>query len=82
MNASAFDVVRTRVPVPEQTPVGGSPLLELLVVVVLVLVLVLVGPLLLPLLLLALVPPAPPVPPGGAVPDEHADESAKAQPAV
>jgi len=79
MNASAMEVVRMRVPVPAQTPVVGMPpLLELVVPLVLVLVLPLV---LLPLPLLVVVPPPAPPPPlpfGLAVPDEHAEASAKA----
>jgi hypothetical protein len=74
MNASAFEVVRGRVPLPAQTPVV-IPLLELLLLVLLVVV---VLPL---LLLLAMLPPPPPAP-GVAVPDEHADPSARAHPAV
>jgi hypothetical protein len=51
MNASCFEVVRMRVPLPAQTPVGGMPLLELLVLPELVLELLVLPELVLELLL-------------------------------
>src|ERR1700677_1156711 len=78
MNASACVFMRTRVPALAQTPVAGA----VVVVVPLVVPPVPVVPLLLLLGWVVLLLPPAPVPFGLAVPDEHADDSATAQPAV
>jgi hypothetical protein len=81
MKASAGVFMRTRVPVPLQTPVGGIPLEVPVLVLVPGPVLLVVGPVFVPVLLLVVGPlwvavvllVVPPVP-GLALPEEHACE--------
>jgi hypothetical protein len=88
MKASAGVFMRTRVPVPEQTPVAGIPLEVPVLVLVPGPVLLVVGPVFVPVLLLVgplcvavvllVVPPVP----GLALPEEQACESARVEPVM